>query len=42
METNFTLVYIDMIKIKTYVNNEEVQPAPSVGEIDLETVCNPF
>lgn len=31
-----------MINIKTYVNNEEVQPAPSVGEIDLETICSPF
>lgn len=28
--------------IKTYINNEKVQPAPSVGEVDLETICSPF
>lgn len=31
-----------MKNIKTYINNEEVQPAPSVGEVGLETIRNPF
>lgn len=31
-----------MINMKTYVNNEEVQPAPSIGEVGLETIRNPF
>lgn len=31
-----------MISIKTYINNEEVQPAPSVREVGLEAIRNPF
>lgn len=31
-----------MISIKTYINNEEVQPAPSVREVGLEAISNPF
>lgn len=30
------------MNIYTYINNEEVQPAPSVGEIGLETIRKPF
>lgn len=26
----------------TYIHNEKVQPTPSVGEVGLETICNPF
>lgn len=28
--------------IETYIHNKEVQPAPSVGEVGLETIGHPF
>lgn len=39
---NILHIRFKVINVKTYINNEEVQPAPSVGEVGLETIRNPF
>lgn len=40
---DFKHVYLaSKFNIQTYIYNKKIEPTPSIGEVGLESVCNPF